>query len=163
MFQSTENITKPQKRGEWSEEDLKIAVSAIKSKEMTVLGASKAFKIPKSTLFRYLKNNRSEKLKNGRRFTLDDKQNSGLVNHIKQLAAIGYTITPKVLRRSVYNFCEANKIKHRFSKKNQMGGKNWVRAFKNRNPSISIEKKTIVSSTSSSKNEQVDQRSVLKT
>jgi len=48
----------------------------------------------------------------------------------------GMPLTAKLLRRTVYNYCVLNNIKHPFPEEKGMAGRKWMKLFLNRNPDI---------------------------
>lgn len=80
----------------------------------------------------------------GRRTVLTAEQESDLASRIKRLAAIGFPLTPKVIRHQAYVFCEQNDIPNNFNKSSQRAGKDWLKLFLKRHPDISKRKVQIL-------------------
>lgn len=96
--------------------------------------------IPRRTLRNHLKNGVTSR-KLGRQPILTQEQENDLENRIIRLASVGLPLTPKALRRSVYNFVETNRIDLK-QKRTRMNiiGKDWYAAFLRRHPRISKRK-----------------------
>lgn len=60
-----------------------------------------------------------------------------MVQRIKQLAEVEFHITPKVLRQSVFNFCNKHGVQHQFNKIRGSAVRTWLRGFLQRHPNIS--------------------------
>lgn len=130
-------------RSEWSEDQLKAALQAVNSKEMSQRRAAKAFGIPRRTLRNHLKSGSTRKLI-GRIPILDKSQEQDLTRRIVRLAQVGMPLTPKLVRKQAYEFCKANKIPNCFDDAKNIAGKKWLRNFLKRNPEISIRKAQIL-------------------
>lgn len=124
----------------WSKENLGKALAMIKSKKISILGASKRFGIPRRTLGGYVKSGASNMTKNGRPPVLTEAQEIELVSRVVRLADVGFPVTPKVLRRCVYIFCEKNNIKQRFNEIKGCAGRKWLKGFLQRHPDIARRK-----------------------
>nr|CAH7745913.1 unnamed protein product [Callosobruchus chinensis] len=123
-------------RSKWTKEDLQNAVAAVREGRMSRQGASKTFSIPRRTLSRYVDNNETRKSAMGRKPVPTADQERELSSRIIRLAEVGYPLTPKTLRRCVYNFCTENGIPNEFSLMSKMAGRSWLDGFLRRNPII---------------------------
>ncbi|KAJ4446572.1 hypothetical protein ANN_13269 [Periplaneta americana] len=63
-----------------------------------------------------------------------------MCNQLKVLANLFYGLTPNDVKRAAFEFAEANKIKHPFSKETKMAGRYWLQGFLKRNSSLSLRK-----------------------
>ncbi|XP_063241735.1 uncharacterized protein LOC134541920 [Bacillus rossius redtenbacheri] len=124
----------------WSKEDLDKALAMIRSKKISILGASKRYNIPRRTLGGYVKSQVWNKKKNGRPTVLTGEQEVQLVARITRLADVGFPLTVKVLRKCVYTFCEKNRIKQQFSVMKGYAGRKWLKGFLQRHPEIARRK-----------------------
>lgn len=63
-----------------------------------------------------------------------------------RFAEVGLLVTPRILRRLVYKFCELNKVKHNFNQHAgvAVGVKYWFKAFIKRHPEISRRKAQVI-------------------
>lgn len=56
-----------------------------------------------------------------------------------------FGLTPKQLKRAAFEFAEKHKIPHRFNKHSRTAGKEWLRGFMKRHPTISLRQPTSTS------------------
>ena len=91
-------LAKQKKNGEWKQSNIKLAIDAIKNKEMQFLKASKTFGVPKTTLHQHLKGNNKYALNGkkhvGRQVDLPEDIEAQLVEHAIDLEARFYDLTP---------------------------------------------------------------------
>lgn len=92
--------------------------------------------IPRRTLRNHLKSGVSKRSL-GAKPLLNPQQENDLAVKIIRFAEKGFPLTPKSLRRSVFKFCEALGVPHKFNKVTQLAGKEWFRSFLKRHPNIS--------------------------
>ncbi|KAM3959863.1 uncharacterized protein ACR2FA_006149 [Aphomia sociella] len=116
---------------------------AVQNKLLSQRAAAKQYGIPRRTLKNHLDSGKVER-KLGRNPILTINHEKDLVSRIIRLASIGVPLTPNVIRRQVYVFCEENNITHNFSKKSKRAGKDWLRLFLKRHPDISKRKAQIL-------------------
>lgn len=121
-------------RGNWSEDHLRQALSAVKNGSMKIYTAAKQYQIPRRTLRRYLSENRERKSSLGRKPLLDSDQEQQLSSRIIRLSNVGYPLTPRVLRTCVKRYCDANNIG--VNTQSQMIGRDWLRGFMKRHRNI---------------------------
>ncbi|CAH2101982.1 unnamed protein product [Euphydryas editha] len=119
-------------------EDLRRAVEEVKNKRLTLGKAAAQFSIPKTTLFKQLKETVVKTPKKGRYAVFNYEQEQQLEKYIIECCKSFYGITPSSLRRIAFRFAEANKLKHNFNKSTQLAGKDWYYGFMARHPSISL-------------------------
>lgn len=129
----------PKKRALWSQQHLEEAMRAITNGQLSVRAASRAYNIPRRTLRNHIKVGSAEK-KIGRGTYLTKDEEQDLCARIKRLAKIGMPLTGKVLRKSVFTYCEKRGIDHPFKKEKKMAGRKWLKLFLNRHPDISKRK-----------------------
>lgn len=125
----------PKKRAEWSEEDLRLALQAI-ANGMSIKGAAKQYKIPRSTLGLHHRT-QNPKRKLGRSPVLSVAQENDLVERIHRLAEVGMPITSKILMKSVFSYATTNHISNPFSKVSNRAGRKWLKLFLSRHPDVS--------------------------
>lgn len=123
----------------WSEDDLKKALNAVTTNQLSQRAAAAKFNIPRRTLRNHLKTGSSIK-KIGRSCVLTRSMEKDLVSRIKKFADIGMPMTPKVIRKQAYVFCQENGIKHTFNDRKGSAGRVWLSKFLKRNPDISKRK-----------------------
>ncbi|XP_026318758.1 uncharacterized protein LOC113229402 [Hyposmocoma kahamanoa] len=129
----------PPKRALWSEEDLVSAVRAVQMGILSTYKAAERYKVPRRTIRNHLNTGSLRKLL-GRKTILNEKQEDDLVKRIIRFSEIGLPVIPRILRRLVYKFCEANNIKHSFNENTKLAGKDWFKAFMKRHPNLSKRK-----------------------
>lgn len=95
--------------------------------------------IPRRTLRNHLKTGSTKRVL-GSKPLLTEQQENDLAEKIIRFAQRGFPLTAKVLRRSVYKFCERLNVNHKFNKEKQLAGKEWYRSFLKRHPNISQRK-----------------------
>lgn len=61
----------------------------------------------------------------GRKAVLSNNEEADLVKRITRFAEIGLLVTPRILRRLVYKFCDLNNIKKEFKNNTRLAGKDW--------------------------------------
>ena len=127
------NATK-KKRAEWTEEQMEKAVRAVNNGS-SVNKASKDYRIPRRTLRNHLKSGKTSR-KLGRNSVLTTEQEQELCSRIFRLADVGMPITGKLIRRSVFSYCEENNITHSFNANTQKAGRKWLRLFLGRHPEV---------------------------
>ncbi|XP_028174310.1 uncharacterized protein LOC114362921 [Ostrinia furnacalis] len=111
----------PGKRGLWSEESLQAAMTAVKYGHMTGLAAARSYKIPRTTLYSHIKSG-SDVKRIGRKSTFTQEQENDFVIGIFRIAKRGKKVTPSLIRKEAFLFCEKNNIEHSFNKKNRIAG-----------------------------------------
>lgn len=132
-------VTMPPKRALWSEDDLVAAVRAVQRGTLSTYKAAERYKVPRRTIRNHLQSG-SLKKSLGRKAILNDKEEAQLVQRIIRYSEMGLPVTPKILRRLVYKYCEQNNIKHNFNNEDKRAGKDWFKAFMKRHHEISVRK-----------------------
>lgn len=126
------------KRAEWSEDDLKKALTAIRSGS-SISKAADVYKIPRTTLrLHYRKNIATKRL--GRCSILTEEQENELVNRIHRLAEVGLPVTPNIVRRSVFSYARERNIPNPFSLTSKLAGRKWLKLFLKRHPDVARRK-----------------------
>nr|CAI5849331.1 unnamed protein product [Callosobruchus analis] len=101
--------------------------------------AAKTFNVPKTTLRRRLATQNSSKGDLGGRRAISSKAiEQEIVSHIIDMETGFFGLTPKDLRRMVFEVAEKNKMKHVFNCEKKLAGWKWVKGFPKRNPHISL-------------------------
>lgn len=132
-------------RGNWSEECLQSAMTAVKNENMTVYKAAILYGIPRKTLERRLKKNNNKKGPMGPSSIFGSENEKKIVSHIKAMQASGFPLTIDDLRRIAFQFAEQLNITHRFNKATEKAGYDWVQLFMSRNPDVTLRKSEGVS------------------
>ena len=128
-------------RGTWSEENLRAAAQAV-AEGSSIRKAAKANRIPEKTLRHRLKSNNLIKGKLGQPPVLGWEAENKIVLHVKRLQKAGYAPTKTALRKMAFNLAEKMDIVSatHFSKETRSAGKGWLKAFLNRNSTLTIRK-----------------------
>ncbi|CAB3233470.1 unnamed protein product [Arctia plantaginis] len=127
------------KRALWSEDDLIAAVRAVQRGTLSTYKAAERYKVPRRTIRNHLQSG-SLKKSLGRKPILNDEEEAQLVQRIIRYSEMGLPVTPRILRRLVYKYCEQNNIKHNFNDEGKRAGKDWFKAFMKRHHEISVRK-----------------------
>lgn len=119
-------------RGQWSEENLKLAVRSVLVDGLPKKAAARRYGIPRPTLQRHVQsaqNGLGIEKRFGRHCVLTAEQEEDLVSRLLDMEARFYGLRPMDVRSIVYRFCVQNKIQHTFSELKQMAGKKWMQSF----------------------------------
>ena len=126
-------------RGNWSEEQLQSAMSAVFNGVSTNM-ASKTYGVPRKTLERRLKSNNNLKGNLGPQSCLGSDNEKKLSGHIKELQKKGFPLTRDDVRRIAYDFANQLNIKHNFNNNEERAGYDWLNSFLRRNTDLSVRK-----------------------
>ncbi|XP_072949708.1 uncharacterized protein mod(mdg4) isoform X1 [Epargyreus clarus] len=150
---------KKKKRTPINMNNLTNAIKTIKQNKITILGASKLFGIPLTTLRRHLKHcleigEDVSKLHENLavKQVFDRTEERSLVEYLKDVALLQFGLTHKDVKILAYQFAKANGNKYPKSwDTNKMAGDCWMRLFKKRYENeLSLRKPEITSSARSS-------------
>jgi hypothetical protein len=128
--------------GQWSNEDLEKALSALECGDMGLNCAAKSYGIPKATLQRHFK--KQNKIANGNvkyhggPSCLGDELEQDLAQHCLELERLFFGLTKKDVRQLAFQLAEANGIQHNFCKETGLAGEKWYRGFMRRNQHLSL-------------------------
>src|SRR5688572_26577862 len=128
-------------RGEWAIESMRVAIDKVRSKELTLGQASKAYGVSKTTLFRRvnLKNKvvrNEEKYLGGHRNVFDAAFEKDLEQYVLDMSSRLFGITNTELRVMAYELAERNSIHHSFNRTKKCAGKKWLYSFRRRHPTL---------------------------
>jgi len=126
------------KRAPWTEDMLTKALTAVKD-GMSQRDAAEQFHIPRRTLRNHIKSGIARKTL-GRKCVLTQDQEEDLVSRIIRYSEVGMPVTVRMLGRYVYQFCEENNITTPFNDHACTAGKDWIKAFLKRHPTVSQRK-----------------------
>jgi hypothetical protein len=129
-------------RVKWNSDEMKKAINAVRTNQMGLNKAARAYHVPKATLLRHVKHTNvrahdSEKCL-GRSSDLPPNIENDLVQHTLLLESRFYGLTRQTVLRLVYQIAKANNIATRFNDDKQIAGKEWLRGFLHRHPEISL-------------------------
>jgi hypothetical protein len=128
-------------RGQWSEENLKLAVRSVLMDGLPKKAAARRYGIPRPTLQRHVQsaqNGLGIEKRLGRHCVLTPEQEEDLVSRLLDMEARFYGLRPMDVRTIVYRFCVQNKIQHTFSELKQMAGKKWMQSFMMRHKQLAF-------------------------
>ena len=142
------NYKRKTERANWSEDQMKLAISAVQKKEMSLRQAAAAYSVPKDSLNRRVKGklkslSEEEIHKNvlGRyRAILSHEQEKELEDYIIKMDAAFYGLSINDIRTVVFEYCQKNNIKNNFNSDNKMAGRDFVAGFLKRHPRLSLRK-----------------------
>lgn len=80
-WSGSETTSVKRRRARWTDDDLKSAVRLVLKNELSLREAGRAFRIPRSTLHRYVNSFTNEKKKLGRKTYLTEQQEEDLVQY----------------------------------------------------------------------------------
>lgn len=126
------------KRALWTQDQLTSAMLAVQTGS-SQRDAAERFGIPRRTLRNHIKSGKTSK-NLGRPSILTDVQEREFSNRIVRLCEVGLPLTPSLVRRQAYKFCENNNIRHPFNVVKELAGKDWLARFLKRNPNLSKRK-----------------------
>lgn len=125
-------------KNNWIEETLLLAIRTIKIDGKKIRATARKFSIPESTFRKRLKENSTSHAPLGRKPTFTADEEKELTKHVLTLSKLFYGLTPRELRRIVFEFVQANQINHTFNKTIKIAGKDWLYLFLQRNPEIAL-------------------------
>ncbi|XP_071445696.1 uncharacterized protein [Hetaerina americana] len=142
MDQVEVRLEAPQKRKSWDKVSMIRAVEAVINKEMSLLKASKAFNVPRSTIKDYVKKNgkNSVEASIGRKPVLPADVEGQLVHYCLELERSYFGLTPRDVEAMAYHLATRHGLKHPFSDERQAAGRKWVKQFFRRHPHLSYRK-----------------------
>nr|CAH7767142.1 unnamed protein product [Callosobruchus chinensis] len=118
------------------------AVKAVRNKEMGYLKASKFFNVPKGTVERYSKSDKSPeelvKLSIGRKPVFSKELENDLVKYALAMEQRFYGLRSGDMKRMAFQLAFRNKIPHPFNGVTKSAGKKWLRLFLKRHPQLSM-------------------------
>ena len=121
---------------------MKLALDALKNKQMRINKAAKTFGIPKTILLRRIKQKNKHandsKIQLGRPIDIPMKPEKQLDEHCLKLESMFNGLTPTNLRKLAYRLASTNSTNTRFNDDKQIAGKEWQRGFLSRHPELSI-------------------------
>lgn len=122
--------------GQWTEQNLKAAINAIKSKKMSENKAAKHYGIPKPTIRRHIQSGSTVK-RLGRNTILNKEEENDFVNDLIAFKESKIPLTSIFVRRQAFLFCKKlNKKLYLPHKKTGTVGNSWLNAFLKRHPEV---------------------------
>jgi hypothetical protein len=129
-------VTKRRKitlRGQWTNDTLQEAISAVRHGAMTLRQAGRHYNIPPSSLSDHM-TGRITKRKYGPQGVLSVEEEASIVNWVRQTLADGWPVGIKQLKMKVAEVTKGRPTP--FTK--GIPGSSWLRLFKNRHPDLMI-------------------------
>lgn len=137
-------------RGSWNEEAMKSAIKEVINGRMGYFKAANQFQVPQTTLERKVKKIKSESKEvesfdvNCRlgpyKTVFSPEEEEQLVNYIKNMESRLFGLTGNDVKRLAYQLAVRNNKQHNFNQNKESAGKDWLRGFLQRNPSLSFRK-----------------------
>ncbi|XP_011165875.1 uncharacterized protein LOC105200151 isoform X2 [Solenopsis invicta] len=142
------NYKRKTDRGNWSEETMRNAITAVLERKMGYYLAAKTYSVPQSTLERKVKKARENKdfcqeIKvplGPKSPTFSAKEEAELVEYLKEMECRFYGLTTNDLKILVYQLATKTKKKHPFNESKGKAGNDWLRRFLKRHPDLAIRK-----------------------
>lgn len=132
-------VYKRRSKSNWTSDKLLSAVKEVKEGRSVRASAGK-FNIPESTLRRRLKTNKLSKIHSGHKTIFSKAQEEKLALQLIKLSNMYYGLTPLQFRRIAFEVAQKMKLKHNFKKDAKLAGKDWLKGFIMRNPSVAVRK-----------------------
>lgn len=123
----------------WTEEQMKLAINAVKDGRYGLRTAARFFNVPLTSLHKRVKLG-FFKAKMGTRTVFTAEQEEDICNHLLQLSKMFYGLTPVQLRRAVYTYAEKLSVHNKFNGEKREAGKDWMYGFMSRHPQLSFRK-----------------------
>lgn len=133
-------------RGEWSVEDMKLAVQDVLENKISVRASAERHNVPRNTLQRKIRSVETEsqvemKPQLGRfKPTFDNLYENELVKHMKELDARLMPLSRNEFLKLAYDLAESLKLPHRFNREKRMAGKDFFTGFMKRHSELSYRK-----------------------
>ena len=126
--------------GNWSHENLLLAIEAVHSKTLSKNQAAMNFGIPEPTLRRYLCKSPDQYPVSSGRFRPVFAANfeKALAEYVIDVSGRFYGMTTVQLRQLAFEFAERNQLCHNFDRSARAAGTDWLAGFLKRNPVISL-------------------------
>jgi len=124
--------------GNWSMENMRLAIAAVKAKTCSKNKAAADFGVPEPTLRRYLaKEEHQFPVSSGRfRPVFNSEKEKALVDYLLELSNRFFGMTTEQVRRLAFEFAERNGVRHTFDRNLRMAGVDWLASFRERHKSL---------------------------
>lgn len=122
----------------WSGESMRQAIAAISGGETSYEAAYREFNIPRGTLHRRVKNEKSEKGLGRFKPVFTPEHEETLKKHILNLEKRLFGLTFADFQTLAFQYAEKNGIIHPFNKEVGMAGRDWVYGYLKRHPTLSF-------------------------
>ncbi|XP_065642749.1 uncharacterized protein LOC136074370 [Hydra vulgaris] len=134
--------------GNFSEQNMLLAIDSVKLKEMSLRKAALTFSVNKDALLRRFQrklknleycNIHKRSLGSFKKVLLDDTENQ-LVSYIEEMDSVYYGLSISDIQQIVFRYVEKYNIVHPFNKYNGVAGRDFVSGFLKRHPDLLIRK-----------------------
>ena len=142
------NYIRKTARAAWSEEEMKNAIDAVRSKSMSLRKAVAAFGVPFETLRRRCNgelkllplDQQHKNIMGSKRTVLSPEEEAELEIFVIDMENSFYGLTIDDVRKLTYQYCERNGIRYPFNHETQMAGRDFVSCFLKRRKNLSLRK-----------------------
>ena len=132
------NYIRKTNRGSWNENNMELAIQAVKTKEMSLRKAAASYCVPKDSLSRRVNKNLksvsdgdniNKPILGPYRKVLSNTQEKELAEYIMKMDNAFYGLSIQELQKVVFDYVEKNKIPHPFNVTTKLAGRDFVSAF----------------------------------
>lgn len=132
---------------QWSATDMTNAIESVRNRNMGYLAVAKAFKVPRTTLFRLCNTEGPpaivSKTKLGKKPVLSPELEEELVQYLLLMDKKFFGLTRRDVRSMAFQLAKRNNIPHPFSLLRESAGKDWFSSFMKRHKAtLSLRKPT---------------------
>ena len=127
------------RRLKWDNDNMKAAMEAVSSGEMTVSASSRVFKVPRKTLDDRIRGNVSHGKKPGRTTILTPEEEESLTQYLLYMAERGFPLTRTMVKAFAWAIAKRSGNDARFSPE-QGPSEHWWQLYRKRHPNIVLRK-----------------------
>ena len=127
------------RRLKWDNDNMKAAMEAVSSGEMTVSASSRVFKVPRKTLDDRIRGNVSHGKKPGRTTILTPEEEESLTQYLLYMAERGFPLTRTMVKAFAWAIAKRSGNDARFSPE-QGPSEHWWQLYRKRHPNIVLQK-----------------------
>ena len=131
-------------RQAWNDQDMQAAINAVTDGEMGWLRAAKMFSVPQATLRRRVQNKNkiskgaSRGYLGGSTVVFDKQLEKEIIEHIQCFESRFFGLSTLDVRKLAFQLAIANHLPNKFNQQKKEAGWSWLKAFRERNPEISL-------------------------
>ena len=127
------------RRLKWDNDNMKAAMEAVSSGEMTVSASSRVFKVPRKTLDDRIRGNVSHGKKPGRTTILTPEEEESLTQYLLYMAERGFPLTRTMVKAFAWAIAKRSGNDARFSPEQGLS-EHWWQLYRKRHPNIVLRK-----------------------
>ena len=127
------------RRLKWDNDNMKAAMEAVSSGEMTVSASSRVFKVPRKTLDDRIRGNVFHGKKPGRTTILTPEEEESLTQYLFYMAERGFPLTRTMVKAFAWAIAKRSGNDARFSPE-QGPSEHWWQLYRKRHPNIVLRK-----------------------